>query len=255
MLIAIMLGLVQGLTEFLPVSSTAHLVLLRWFMHWGGEFETLSFDVALHAGTLLSLLVYFYKDIIDILKNDRRFAMLIIIGSVPAGIAGVLLDDIVENNLRLPGVIAFSLVVFGALMIYAQKFSKDRPLSSISLKDVLIIGLAQAVALIPGVSRSGVTITAALMLGLSRENSARISFFLSMPIITGAVILHLKKLIAYPMGHDFGLFGAGLSASFVSGLFAIKFLLGYVRRNSLNVFSYYRFALAVAILATIWIRT
>ncbi len=255
MIEALILGIVQGLTEFLPVSSTAHLILFPWFFHWGGELDSLTFDVALHAGTLLSLVICFWQDWIELIFRKQKLFMLIVMASVPAGIAGVLLGDLIEHTLRNPLVIAVSLVVFGAVMLIAEKMNKTRTVDSVNLTDALIIGLAQAVALIPGVSRSGITISAGLFRGLEREASARFSFLLSTPIIAGATLLHARKLLKTSADHNMTLFLIGFIAAAVSGFAAIKFLLNFLKKHPLNLFAYYRFGLAVVISAgLLWLK-
>lgn len=254
MIEALILGIVQGLTEFLPVSSTAHLVLFPWFFHWGGELDTLTFDVALHAGTLLSLIICFWKDWVELVFKKQKLFMLIILASVPAGIAGLLLNDYVEHAFRSPYIIAATLVIFGGVILIAEKMNKTRTVDSVDLVDALIIGLAQAVALIPGVSRSGITISAGLFRGLEREASARFSFLLSTPIIAGATLLHARKLVNTSADHNMSLFLIGFIAAAVSGFAAIKFLLRFLKKHPLNVFAYYRFGLAVVIIAGIWLR-
>ncbi len=254
MIEALILGIVQGLTEFLPVSSTAHLILFPWFFHWTGELDSLTFDVALHAGTLLALVICFWKDWIELILRKQKLFMLIVLASVPAGLAGILLGDYVEHALRSPFVIAVSLVVFGFVMLLAEKMSKTRTIDSISLTDALMIGLAQAVALIPGVSRSGITISAGLFRGLGREASARFSFLLSTPIIAGATLLHARKLLKTSADHNLSLFLIGFIAAAVSGYAAIKFLLSFLKKHPLNVFAYYRFGLAAVIITGLWLR-
>lgn len=254
MMEALILGIVQGLTEFLPVSSTAHLVLFPWFFHWTGELDSLTFDVALHAGTLLALLVCFWRDWVELIFTKRRLFFLIVIASVPAGIAGFFLNDLAEHVLRSPYVIAVSLVVFGCIMLIAEKLNKHRPMENITLADALTIGIAQAIAIIPGVSRSGITISAGLYRGIDRESSARFSFLLSTPIIAGATALHAVKLMNGNADHQMGLFVVGLIASAVTGFAALRFLMSFFRNHPLNVFAYYRFGLAAVIIAGLWLR-
>lgn len=242
------LGIIQGATEFLPVSSTAHLILMRWFFGWNGELSTLSFDVALHAGTLTSLLICFSKDIANIIKENKRLALFIAIGTLPAGLAGFLGEDFVSESLRSPFIVASALIVFGLVMLASERFQKLRDMQTLTLSEVLFIGIAQAIALVPGVSRSGITISAALMMGLKRQDSARFSFLLSIPIVAGASVLEGSRLMSHPEDYDLGVFVSGFLASSIAGIFAIKFLLGYLRRHPLNVFVYYRIALAVIIM-------
>jgi undecaprenyl-diphosphatase len=252
---SLILGIVQGLTEFFPISSTAHLILFPWFFGWKGEIDTLSFDVALHAGTLLSLLVCFRRDWIDLISKKQRLLVYIILASIPAGVTGFLLNDIVENTLRNPLLISVMLIVFGVVMLAAEKRPPSKKgFETVRIGDALFIGIAQAIAIIPGVSRSGITITAGLFAGLKRDASARFSFLLSTPIIAGATLLHLKKLAEGNGIHDLRLFVTGFIASFITGYFAIKFLLSFLKRHPLNVFVYYRFLLAVVIISGLWLK-
>lgn len=254
MLEAIILGIVQGLTEFLPVSSTAHLILFPWFFGWKGELDTLTFDVALHAGTLFALILFFWRDWLELIFKKQRLFKLIILASIPAGVAGYLLNDIVENNLREPLLISIMLIAVGILMLVAERTNKHKGIEKTGLKDSLIIGIAQAIAIIPGVSRSGITISAGLFRGFEREASARFSFLLSTPLIAGATALHLKEALISQTNHDFRLFFAGIITSFITGFIAIKFLLKFLKKNPLNLFVYYRFVLSAVIIAGIWLK-
>lgn len=254
MLEAIILGIVQGLTEFLPVSSTAHLILLPWFFDWSGRVDTLTFDVALHAGTLLALIFCFWRDWLDLLARKRRLLGMILTASIPAGVAGICLNDFVEHALRSPLLISVMLIGIGFVMLSSEKANRHKNIAAVTLPDAVLIGIAQAIAIIPGVSRSGITIAAGLFRGLEREASARFSFLLSTPIIAGAALLHAKKVIETPEEHDIGLFSVGLIASFLVGIAAIKFMLGFLRRYPLHVFVFYRFALAVVIIAGLWLK-
>lgn len=249
---AIVLGVVQGITEFFPVSSTAHLILFPWFFHWGGELNSLVFDVALHAGTLAALLLCFYRDWLDMLARDRKTLLFIIAATIPAGAAGVLLHHAVENTLRSPLVIAFSTVLFGILMLVAERYGRKSG-ERASFRDSLIIGVAQAIALIPGVSRSGVTMSAGLFRNLTRETAAKFSFLLSTPVIGGATLLEGRKLLKSPERYHLDVFALGFLAAFISGFFAIRFLLRFLRKYPLDIFAYYRFLLAAVILFT-WAR-
>jgi len=254
MLEALILGVVQGITEFLPVSSTAHLILFPWFFNWSGEVDTLTFDVALHAGTLLALILCFWKDWIELITKKQRLFGLIVLASIPAGIAGFFLNDIVENDLRKPQIISIMLIAVGFIMLIAEKANKHKDIEKTGFKDAVIIGIAQAIAIIPGVSRSGITISAGLFRGFEREAAARFSFLLSTPLIAGATLLHLKKLIATPNSHNVQLFTIGLIASSITGFIAIKFLLNFLKKYPLNLFVYYRFILSVVIIAGIWLK-
>jgi undecaprenyl-diphosphatase len=248
---AVILGIVQGIAEFLPISSTAHLILFPWFFGWGGELDTLAFDVALHAGTLMALLVCFYKEWLHLFTRDRKTLAYILIAIIPAGVAGVLLNKIVESTLRSPLVIVFSLIVVGFVMLAAERRSR-RDLERPSLADSLFIGFAQAIALIPGVSRSGITITAGLFRNLTRESAARFSFLLSTPVIGGAILLEGRKLLKSPEVYHHDVVLAGVAASFISGVLAIKLFLRFIKKHPLDLFVYYRFVLA-GIIGVWWI--
>lgn len=254
MLEAIILGIVQGVTEFLPVSSTAHLILFPWFFNWSGEVDTLTFDVALHAGTLLALIFFFWRDWIDIIFKKQKLFGLIVLASIPAGFAGFLLNDIVENDLRKPLIISLMLIAVGILMLIAEKANKYKDIEKTGLKDAIIIGIAQAIAIIPGVSRSGITISAGLFRGFERESSARFSFLLSTPIIAGATILHFKEAFTSQVNYDFKVFSVGIITSCITGFIAIKFLLNFLKKYPLNLFVYYRFMLSAVIIVSIWLK-
>jgi undecaprenyl-diphosphatase len=251
---ALILGIVQGLTEFLPVSSTAHLILFPWFFNWGGEVDTLTFDVALHAGTLLALLLCFWRDWIDLLLKKQKLFALIVLASIPAGAAGFLLNDIAEKSLRKPLLISIMLIVVGLVMLIAEKAYKFRDMEKTGIQDALIIGIAQALAIIPGVSRSGITISAGIFMGFQRDAAARFSFLLSTPLIAGATVLHFKKAFMGHGSHDLQLFSAGLISSFITGFIAIKFLLRFLKKHPLDIFVYYRFILSAVIIAGIWLK-
>ncbi len=263
---AIILGLVQGVTEFLPISSTAHLILVPWLFHWRDP--GLTFDVVLHAGTLLAIVAFFWKDWMQMLsglkglfskKNSIQSAQdhmlwLVVMGTIPAALVGVLAENAVESWLRSPFIISGTLVGLALILAWAEKVSrKERPLSNATFIDSMIVGCAQALAVVPGVSRSGVTITAGLFRGLTREAAARFSFLLSAPIIAGA---GLKK--ALELRHS-GVEASqqapmllGFLASFAAGYLTIRFLLRYLQTHSLKVFIIYRVALGMIILFLIY---
>jgi undecaprenyl-diphosphatase len=254
MIQALILGIVQGITEFLPVSSTAHLILFPWFFNWSGEVNSLTFDVALHTGTLLALLLCFWKDWVELITKKQRLFGLIILASMPAGLVGFLLNSAAEKYLRSPLLISFTLIVVGLLMLVAEKAFKYRDIEKTGLGDAIIIGIAQAIAIIPGVSRSGITISAGLFRGFEREAAARFSFLLSTPIIAGAALLHLRKAFLGHENYDIQLFAIGSVASFATGFIAIKFLLSFLKKHPLDLFVYYRFALSIVILTGIWLK-
>jgi undecaprenyl-diphosphatase len=262
---ALFLGILQGLTEFLPISSSAHLILVPWFSGWQDSLvDSLTFDVALHAGTLVAVLWYFWRDWIDLtqgffrlLKRGRvvdfqeRLILYILLATIPAGIAGFLLQKTVESSFRNPALIVLPLVLVSFLMIFAEyRKHSSRPLENLNLKDAMIIGVVQAIALLPGVSRSGITITAGLLQGYRREAATRFSFLLSTPAIAGASLLHLGHIFSGGKT-EWQLFALGFSSSAVVGYLAIAFLLRYLRMHTLNVFAGYRLILAAIILLSI----
>jgi undecaprenyl-diphosphatase len=262
----IVFGLIQGLTEFLPISSSAHLILLPKFLDWTDP--GLSFDVALHFGTLLAVGSYFWKDILEITsialnqagfksekinkviqnsKYNNKIVIFLILATIPGAVTGYFLDDLAESTLRSPGLIVFTLVFFGGLLYWADTRSGQSRsnLKKLTFKDVILIGCAQALAIIPGTSRSGATITAGLLLGLTRTAAARFSFLMSMPIILGAVIYKTPDLIVGGIGMYEIL---GILASVVSGYLAIAGLMKFINKVSYKVFFWYRIILAVLVL-------
>ncbi len=250
---AIILGIIQGITEFLPISSTAHLVITPWIFGWTGTVNSLSFDIAVHLGTLFSLFYCFWKDWLEILLRDRKMLLYLILGTIPAGLAGIAFHDFIENSLRNPMVIVFTLVFVGILMLIAERIGK-RQRNSVTLSDALVIGTAQAIALIPGVSRSGITIAAGLFKGLDRTYAAKFSFLLSTPAIAGAATLDFYKSIKVGYSHDYSLFIIGVISAAITGIIAIKFLLNFLKKYPLNIFIYYRWVLAAIIFLLYFLR-
>ena len=268
---AIVLGIVQGLTEFAPVSSSGHLILVPWLFHWPiltNETLNKTFDVALHMGTFLGALAYFWRDIWKYLKAwvrsmrhrsladvDERLAWFLVIGTIPGAIAGALFEKVIEEKLGQPYLIAIMLAVFGVVLYLVDRRAKStRGLEDMRFGDAVFIGLAQAVALQPGVSRSGVTITMARGLGIRREVAARFSFLLSLPVIGGAGIYKGAKLLtgAEHIPPGFGpAFAWGTVASAVSGFLVIWWLLAYLRRRDFAPFVLYRLAAAGLVLGII----
>ncbi|MBI4051416.1 MAG: undecaprenyl-diphosphate phosphatase, partial [Elusimicrobia bacterium] len=246
------LGLVQGATEFLPISSSAHLILIPWIARWPQQ--GLAYDVALHWGTLLALLIYFRSDWTRLLKTgllkksspERGLLLSLFWGTVPGVVAGLFLEGWVEKYFRTPPWIACNLILFGILLGLADRMDrKKQGVESLNLRRSLILGTAQALAIFPGVSRSGITLTAGLLLGLRRFEATRFSFLLATPIILGAGVLQLKDLTLAQMGPSFwmGIFSAALS-----GLGFIHFMLRYVRTHDLGIFVFYRACLGLLIL-------
>lgn len=252
------LGVVQGLTEFLPVSSTAHLILIPWF--FGFEDPGLYFDVALHSGTLLAVLLFFWRDFlkifVDMIKSEDRGIVFwyLVVATMPGAVFGFLLESKIETIFRSPAIIAFSLAIFGVVIwIIDRNAKQERKFDDIKFKDALWIGLSQAIALIPGVSRSGITMVAGRFLGLTREAAVRFSFLLSAPIIFGSTasgfikIVKAKEMISF----NFADLGVGVITSFIFGFLAIKFLIKFVSKNDFGVFVIYRLLLGSIILLRI----
>jgi len=260
---AVILGVVQGLTEFLPVSSSGHLLLGQYFLGLDQDRFGLSFDVALHMGTLVAVVSYFWRDLIRMafaflrsfghmdLANDpdQRLAYLVIASTVPAAVIGFLFEGFFENTVRSPWVVVFNFALVGVLFLAAEAVSsRSRRASKLRFGEAVGIGLAQATALVPGISRSGATITLGLLLGLRREEAARFSFLMSVPIIAGAGGLKLGEVLASGMStHEWLLFVAGFITSAAVGYLTIRFLLNYLTYHSLRVFAYYRFAVAAVV--------
>jgi len=257
-LIAVFLGMVQGLTEFLPISSSAHLFLLPWF--FGFRDPGLVFDVALHLGTLAAVLVYFRRDWYELVKSGfgqggqtrPKTFWLIVLGAVPGGLAGILLEDAANAAFRSPAIVTAALASAGLLLLVADMKGKTiRRTDDLTVRHALALGLAQACALVPGVSRSGATITAARALGYSREESARLSFLLAAPIVAGAALWSLRHLTVVDLSPGFF---AGIVAAAATGLVVIRFLLAYVSKKSYRPFVWYRFALAAVVVVVSLIR-
>ena len=262
---AIFLGIVQGLTEFLPVSSSGHLLLGQYFLGLDQARFGLSFDVAMHLGTLVAVVVFFWRDLarmtVAFLRSlrtgslpadpDGRLAYLVLASTVPAALIGYFLEDFFETAVRSPWVVIFNLVLVGALFIVGEAVGRrTRTASKLTFREAVGIGLAQAAALVPGVSRSGATITLGLFLGLRREEAARFSFLMSVPIIAGAGALQMVEVVSEGMGtYDALLFVVGFVSSAVVGYLAIRFFLRFVVNHSLRAFAYYRFGLAAVVAA------
>jgi undecaprenyl-diphosphatase len=265
----ILLGIVQGLTEFLPISSTAHLVVIPRLFGWPDP--GLAYDIALHVGTLAAVLIYFFRDWVQILaqgfgirhgrdeelKHNHMLLWLLAIGTIPVGIAGLLFGKQAETVWRSPYVIGVMLILVGILMGYAEKVGQRvRDLSSLNLPDTLGIGLAQALAVVPGTSRSGATISAGLFRNLTREGAARFSFLLSTPAIALAAAKAVYEI--HKQGGLHALLGTnflvGVSVSALTGCAVIAWFLRYLRRSSLRPFVYYRIIFGIMVLALAFVR-
>jgi undecaprenyl-diphosphatase len=267
---AIILGIVQGLTEFLPVSSSAHLIIVPWILGWddGG----LTFDVALHVGTLAAVVLFFFRDWVQIiaqgfgwsagddlgLSKNRGLLWLLAAGTIPGGVAGLLFERQAESALRSPYIIAAAAIVVGLIMWLADSAGrKENDISRVSLADSLTVGVAQAFAIIPGVSRSGSTISAGLLRDLDRTTAARFSFLLSTPIIAGAAAKKGWELMKHGGGlpHDMQIaFLAGILVSAITGGLTIAFFLNFLRRRSLASFVWYRIVFGIIVIALAFIR-
>ena len=259
---AVILGIVQGVTEFFPISSTAHLIIFPELFGW--EEQKLVFDTTLHLATASALIVYFWKDIIsivgslfrDISKHGKKIkhysseatlGLKVVVGSIPAGVVGLLFGNFIEKVFR--GIFSVAIfLLFGSILMYvAERHHKKRFLvkDEISLGKSFKVGIFQALALLPGFSRSGATISGGMILGLSRKEAARFSFLLSIPVVLFAGISQLISSLDYLNMADFPPMAFGFIASFITGIFAIKFMLGFVREKRLHPFIYYRVALAL----------
>ncbi len=255
---AVVLGLAQGLGEFLPISSSAHLVLIPWLFRWTDP--GLTFDVALHVGTLVAVVLYFWKDWWDLILKGftdarsvkGRLFWYLVAASVPGALIGYLLEDQAETIFRSPILIAIMLIAMGILLYWAdRRSSKKIEINHITFGTSILIGISQAMAIIPGVSRSGITMTTGLLMGLTREGTARFSFLLSTPIIFGAAMVKLPGVISDPSAITAD-FTIGMAVSCITGIASIGFLLRYVQTKNFLPFVWYRFALgALVVLITL----
>jgi undecaprenyl-diphosphatase len=254
---AIVLGAVQGLAEFLPISSSAHLILVPWLLKW--QDPGLAFDVALHLGTLVALLIYYRDEWIAMARSvaggqaaERRLLQLLIVASVPGAIIGLAFEKQAETTFRSPLLIAIAMAVLAVLLWLFDKLSpQKRTMSEMTYWDALVIGFSQALAIIPGVSRSGATITTARAVGVERGDSANFSFLMATPIIAGAGLVEARKLIHEGLDWTVGL---GFISAAVFGLIAIAFLIRYVRTRNYVVFAVYRLLVAALVIAVFFAR-
>jgi undecaprenyl-diphosphatase len=251
---AIILGAVQGLTEFLPVSSSAHLIIVPWLFGW--EDPGLAFDVALHMGTLAALLIYYWKIWVNLIgsfftgdQSARRLLILLIVASIPGALIGLLLEKQAETIFRSPPLIAATMSILGiALWLCDRVARSERTIPDLTIRDAFLIGLSQALAIVPGVSRSGATITMARALGIQREDAANFSFLMATPIIAGAGLIEARKMFATGM-HGPVLWGFAASALF--GTAAIAGLVRFVRTRTYRPFAWYRLVVAAIVLVAV----
>jgi undecaprenyl-diphosphatase len=261
---AALLGIVQGLTEFLPVSSSAHLILARAFFGWDSDQLGLSFDVACHVGTLIAALIYFRREVAAMIASlprlfrpsrdpDARMIWLLAVGTIPAVIAGLLFNKRIEEQMRTPTVAAIALAVGALGLFIAERAgSKTRRDDNLTMGEALLLGCAQAVALVPGVSRSGATMTVALLLGLRRADAARFIFLLAIPAILAAAGHEAPSAFRAGLGGDQAtLFLIGVVTSAIVGYAAVRFFIRYLVNHSLDLFAWYRLGLAAAV--TVWL--
>jgi undecaprenyl-diphosphatase len=267
---ALVLGIVQGLTELLPISSSGHLILVPWAADWAyleqhDRFNQ-TFDVALHLGTLVAVAAYFWKDIVRLVRawvgsvgrrriesSDERIAWFVVIATIPAGLAGLLGENVIADHLGEPWQILILLAAGALLLLWADRSPQTRAMEDLGFRNALVMGIAQALALAPGVSRSGITITAGRFMKLDRDGAARFSFYLLLPTVLGAVLLKGLTDVVFgdlPNGWT-GPFLVGTLAALGSGLLAIEWLLGYVRRHTYGVFVVYRLVVAAVVLLAI----
>lgn len=264
---SIILGIVQGLTELLPISSSAHLFLIPWIFNWN---IPESFDVALHFGTLLAIGIFFFKDWIELIiggykmivkkekSTEGKMFWYIVIATMPGGIIGFVLDKYAESILTKPLIIAIALIVMGVILYLVDKYAKkETEYKDMTFKQTFLIGLSQALAFIPGVSRSGITMTAGRALGVKREAVAKYSFMLSAPIVLAATIFKLKDFIEYFLIADISgiiAFAMGVIMSFIVGIMVIKFLLDYLKKGSFKIFAIYRIIIGIVVIAICMVR-
>lgn len=264
---SIILGIVQGLTELLPISSSAHLLLIPWFFNWQ---IPESFDVALHFGTLLAIGIFFFKDWIELIKGGYKTAVkkekntegklfwYIVAATIPGGIIGFILDRYAEGYLSKPIIVAISLIVMGIILYIVDKNAKNKTdYENLSFKQTFIIGVSQSLAFIPGVSRSGITMTTGRALGVKREAAAKYSFMLSAPIVLAATVFKLKDFIEYFLiANTVSIiaFVIGVLASFIVGVLVIKFLLEFLKKGSFKIFAVYRIIVGILVILAIIIK-
>lgn len=254
--LAIFAGAIQGLTEFLPISSTGHLIIFEHFFGISQDDFGLAFDASLHLGTLIAVIVFFYKDYLKVFNLRNKLLTLLILGTLPAVFFGLTIEKQIETSFRQTWVVALSLIAFSLVIILAERISKKiKKQENIKYLDSIVIGFFQALALIPGISRSGATISGGLFLGLTRQEAAKFAFMLSGPIIAGAGI---KKFLEVSTGSisnsDFSFFAVGIISSAVFGFLTIKYFLKYLQTKSLYPFVYYRIILGIILLLAIFIK-
>jgi undecaprenyl-diphosphatase len=269
---AIILGMVQGLTEFLPVSSSAHLVLVPELL---GVKSSLAFDTLLHMGTLIAVVYYFWDDVVNMvrafissvmdlfkgnfrtgLREDpfKRLSWLVIVGTIPAALMGILLKDFFESLFSSVTAVAFFLLITGFILWGVERLPRgNKEVEEVTFTNSLLVGIAQGCAIAPGISRSGATIATGLFLGFDRELAARYSFLLSIPAILGAALVQVKDLTVV-FDVSTGVFVAGLLSSIIFGYLAIRFLMGYIKKHKLTIFAYYCWIVGIVVLLWVFVN-
>lgn len=260
----VILAIIQGIAEFLPISSSAHLIIFRDLFGVGANTVTgdfaLTFDIALHFGTLLAIAIYFFKDFLNMVikglttgtkTKDGKLFWYIVVATIPAAIAGVLFEDIIEDMVRSNFiVIGSALIIMGIIIYLADRNSKEiKTRDTMTIKDAIIIGCSQVFALVPGFSRSGTTIASARILKLTREDAAKFSFYLSAPVVLGAVTLSILKDDAISLiSSNLSVFLVGVGVAFASGLLCIEFLLRYIKKHDFKIFMWYRILIGIIVI-------
>lgn len=269
---AAFLGLIQGLSEFLPISSSGHLIIFPYFFGWEYFQHNLIFDIALHLGSTLAVIAFFWKDwwrmgtaFLNQIKSterriikdkDSKLFLVLVIGSIPAGVFGLAFQDFVDTTVRQPIIVGVLLIVFAIILKLAENQGKgERSLESIRFRDGLVIGIWQAISLIPGVSRSGSSISGGLFRGFDKESATRFSFLLATPTIVGVGIIKMKELVKIGLSGESGVFLIGFLVSMISGWLVIRFLLNYVKKNNFDLFIWYRIALGSLVILLVLLRS
>lgn len=266
----IILAIIQGIAEFLPISSSAHLIIFRDLFGIGASSVNgdlaLAFDIALHFGTLLAIAIYFFKDFLKMVisgltkgvkEKEGKIFWFIVVATIPAAIVGVLFEDVIENLIRSNFIlIAIALIVMGIIIYLADKYSKqEKDFDKMTIKDAILVGCSQVFALIPGFSRSGTTIASARVLKLNREDAAKFSFYLSAPVVLGAVVLSIfDSTTITAITSNLSIFIVGVGVAFISGLLCIEFLLRYIKKNDFKLFMWYRVILGIIVIIYTFIK-
>lgn len=247
-LLAMILGIVQGITEFLPISSSGHLLVLHEVFNFATD-SSLAFDISLHIGTLVTIVLYFTKDIIHYIRTQPQLMVRALVSTLPAGVIGLFFGEQLDQWFRSSWVVVVMAVLIGIVFLLVERYAKPNPrVGQFNWKQAMAMGLAQAVALIPGTSRSGITMAAGMSLGLNRVDAAKFSFIMVIPLLLGLTAKQGMDLVAKPPSpHELGLMLIGAVTAAVVGLFVIRFLLGFFKTATLRPFAYYRFGLAVVV--------